>query len=86
VTSSRFYIKAFTYFKYSRYEGGRSADDIIGWINNKAGTNARVKKAPSNVVELNSSNFDKIVLDPTKDVLVEFFAPWCGHCKRLAPV
>ena len=26
-------------------------------------------------------NYDDIVLDDSKDVLLEFYAPWCGHCK-----
>lgn len=37
------------------------------------------------VIELTDSNFESLVLN-SKDIwMVEFFAPWCGHCKNLAP-
>lgn len=42
--------------------------------------------AKSAVVDLIPTNFDDVVLKSGKPSLVEFFAPWCGHCKNLAPI
>uniref|UniRef100_A0A1I8IHN6 protein disulfide-isomerase n=1 Tax=Macrostomum lignano TaxID=282301 RepID=A0A1I8IHN6_9PLAT len=40
---------------------------------------------PDPVKVVVANNFDSLVNDPAKDVLIEFYAPWCGHCKSLAP-
>lgn len=51
---------------------------------NKSGGGSK-KGNPADVVELTDSIFNKEVLDSKDMWLVEFYAPWCGHCKKLAP-
>ncbi|XP_074365544.1 protein disulfide isomerase-like 2-3 [Apium graveolens] len=56
-----------------------------GKSSGKSSEKSSEKSAPSASVELNSLNFDELVLKSKELWVVEFFAPWCGHCKKLAP-
>jgi protein disulfide-isomerase-like protein len=43
-----------------------------------------VAAAFADVVTLTPENYDSIVKDTSKNVFVKFYAPWCGHCQRMA--
>ncbi|KAL3899534.1 MAG: hypothetical protein SGCHY_001968 [Lobulomycetales sp.] len=70
------------------YTGGRELDDLAAYVTKQTGVKSKTVKKISHVLDLTSSNFEKEVTSPegsAKNHLVEFYAPWCGHCKKLAP-
>ncbi|KAK2879311.1 hypothetical protein FQN49_001007 [Arthroderma sp. PD_2] len=69
------------------YNGGRDLESLTKFVADKTGLKPKgLKKAtPSQVQMLTDSTFDKTI-GGDQDVLVAFTAPWCGHCKTLAPI
>ncbi|XP_039820709.1 protein disulfide isomerase-like 1-2 isoform X1 [Panicum virgatum] len=69
-------------------------DQVIPWLKQyiygnltpyvKSEPIPKVNDQPVKVVVADS--IDDIVFNSGKNVLIEFYAPWCGHCRKLAPI
>ncbi|CAI2349551.1 unnamed protein product [Caenorhabditis sp. 36 PRJEB53466] len=77
--------------KPTEYTGKRTAKGltdavkkvILKTINSR--TDDEWKETTGTVTELTDANFDRLVINSKEIWMVEFFAPWCGHCQKLEP-
>lgn len=74
--------------KYT-YEGDNNKNAIVNFLKNPQSPQIKVKEPEwsdidSEVVHLTTSSFYPVIKEENA-VLIMFYAPWCGHCKKMKP-
>jgi len=82
--------KGHKYPSTSLFSGDSLKEHLESFLANKLESYVKSEPVPENQpagepVVVVGKNFADVVLDSSKDVLLEAYAPWCGHCKTLEP-
>jgi len=77
-------LKVFTDGEPAPYGGGHTADAIVAKMLHEV-TSQPVPAEQGDNKMIVAKNFDDLVMNSDADVFIKFYAPWCGHCKAMAP-
>ncbi|XP_035909527.1 LOW QUALITY PROTEIN: protein disulfide-isomerase A5 [Anopheles stephensi] len=87
-------IKYFSYLKtVQEYNGGRTETDFIAYLKDPTAAPSKTDKVAEpygdfpgvdQMLVLTDANFDEVTKQQP-NLLIMFYAPWCGHCKHMKP-
>ena len=72
------------YGGHVEYSGDRSLESLTEFTYKQIGEQVPGEE-PTAVTIIRDANFDDILKKNTAGMFIKFYAPWCGHCKRMAP-